>query len=391
MCISVAALLISGCDILDLLDKLRDSGIEDAGGKKDGGHDHVHDGGHFHDGGCDCDGGHDYGHDSGMVTDAGHDHGHDSGIVVKDAGHDHGHDAGLPNVPDWIDVTKIPASQPGFSTVRIKPSNDTPHPSDGTGAFRTVCGFSHMSFNDPIVFPGKADAAHLHTFLGNTGTDAFSTANSLLTTGNSTCRGGIANRSAYWVPSLIDATGAPQAPAEAHIYYKTGYGGVPASSVKPFPAGLRVLAGNGKSTSGQQFIGWSCLSGLSSASIPNCAPGDYVVMDIYFPQCWDGKNLDSSDHHSHMAYPDGTGCPATHPVAVSEVSYHIRYLVPSSGTAGWRLSSDMYDRSLPGGFSLHGDWFAAWDEAIVKTFVENCNNPAVDCGSHMLGDGREMY
>lgn len=24
---------------------------------------------------------------------------------------------------------------------------------------------------------------------------------------------------------------------------------------------------------------------------------------IVFPSCWDGKNLDSSDHQSHMSYP----------------------------------------------------------------------------------------
>ncbi|MGK3966620.1 hypothetical protein WMF01_39210 [Sorangium sp. So ce1667] len=54
----------------------------------------------------------------------------------------------------------------------------------------------------------SARRAHLHTFLGNTLADAFSTQKSLATTGNSTCHGGIINRSACWVSSLIDANGA---------------------------------------------------------------------------------------------------------------------------------------------------------------------------------------
>ena len=61
-----------------------------------------------------------------------------------------------------------------------------------------------MSFDDPIVFPGQPGRSHLHTFFGNTGANADSTAESIRGTGNSTCRGGIANRSSYWVPTLID-------------------------------------------------------------------------------------------------------------------------------------------------------------------------------------------
>lgn len=53
---------------------------------------------------------------------------------------------------------------------------------------------------------------------------------------------------------------------------------------------------------------------------------------VIFPSCWDGKNLDSPDHQSHMAYSSqgmgGTGlagaaCPASHPVRVPQVMYEI--------------------------------------------------------------------
>ncbi len=49
---------------------------------------------------------------------------------------------------------------------------------------------------------------------------------------------------------------------------------------------------------------------------------------IIFPSCWDGKNLDSPDHRSHMAYSGrqalaGDSCPSSHPVRVPQVMYEV--------------------------------------------------------------------
>ena len=45
---------------------------------------------------------------------------------------------------------------------------------------------------------------------------------------------------------------------------------------------------------------------------------------VSVPQCWDGVNLDSPDHKSHMAYPVG-GCPSTHPVPFPEITVNVAY------------------------------------------------------------------
>jgi hypothetical protein len=43
--------------------------------------------------------------------------------------------------------------------------------------------------------------------------------------------------------------------------------------------------------------------------------------------CWDGKNLDSPDHKSHVAYPEsgtfetGGTCPKSHPVKIPQILY----------------------------------------------------------------------
>jgi hypothetical protein len=118
-------------------------------------------------------------------------------------------------------------------------TDETPSASgDGTGAFRTVCEFSHMAFDDPIVYPGQPGKSHLHVFFGNTGTNANSTAASIANTGNSTCRGGTINRSGYWAPAMIDTLdGTPVTPQSMIIYYKTGYNGVKPGDIKSLPQG----------------------------------------------------------------------------------------------------------------------------------------------------------
>ncbi|HKP57639.1 MAG TPA: DUF1996 domain-containing protein [Polyangiales bacterium] len=292
----------------------------------------------------------------------------------------------------YIDRSALPEGAPGASSPQLGTTSERPASSDGTGAFRNVCDFSHMNFDDPLVFPGQPGKAHLHAFFGNTLTDSDSTAESLRSSGNSTCRGGTANRTAYWVPALIDGSGKPIKPQSLETYYKTGYGGVAPRDVRPFPQGLRMIAGDAKSSSPQSVAYWGCRQNYIGhpGSIPNCPAGDPVAMMIEFPQCWDGVNLDSSDHKSHMAYPRSGGCPASHPVAIPAITMNVMYANPTGSSAGWRLASDMYDASMPPGMSAHADWMEAWDPELVKTFVEDCLNPALDCHSHLLGDGRTI-
>ncbi|MFT3812137.1 MAG: DUF1996 domain-containing protein [Acidovorax sp.] len=259
-----------------------------------------------------------------------------------------------------------------------------------------------MAFDDPILYPGQPGVSHLHVFFGNTDTNANSTASSIASSGNSTCFGGILNRTAYWVPAMIDTKdGRPLQPQSSQFYYKTGYNGVVPSSVQSMPQGLRMIAGDAKNTyPNPGNFSYSCNSTnnveipqQAGSAIPNCPMGSEVWLHIYFPQCWDGVNLDSPDHKSHMAYATpGQGCPASHPTPLPEVTFNIIYAVTEANSPlRWRLSSDNYSSSLPGGYSAHGDWFNGWQPDIMKTFVENCDQKALDCHSYLLGDGRELY
>ena len=270
------------------------------------------------------------------------------------------------------------------------------------GAFRLGCTYSHMSFNDPIVYPGQPGMSHLHVFFGNTGTDANSTSNSIATTGSSTCSGGTLNRSSYWAPAIIDTTdGSPVTPSGFLVYYKTGYGGVKPADVKAVPNGLRMISGSAKSaTAAEADVGrFACVGGSNGVGwqkgIPStCFQDNTMIMEVSFPQCWDGKNLDSPDHKSHMADATGSGCPSTHPVALPAISYEIFYdlaKVNLSRMAKWRLSSDNYASTSPGGYSAHGDYVMGWDTATMAKIIRNCDNPSMDCHANLLGDGTWLY
>jgi hypothetical protein len=67
----------------------------------------------------------------------------------------------------------------------------------------------------------------------------------------------------------------------------------------------------------------------------NPCPGG-IRSNILYPTCWDGVNLDSPDHKSHVAYPvegpasfSGTGiagkCPSTHPVTIPQVMLEVSH------------------------------------------------------------------
>jgi len=277
--------------------------------------------------------------------------------------------------------------------------------SDGTGVFRVTTRYSNFSYADPIAFPGGA-SPHLHLFFGNECVTATMT--DPTTCGATTSDGGTLNKTAYWVPAIIDAAGTAVLPADMQVYYKSGYKGVDPRTVRPFPAGLRMIAGDSKRTtldpatpSYNRIVNYQCnnSAGTEFNHIPTnaegnaggCAPGTWFVVSIEMPQCWDGVHLDSADHKSHMAQANG-GCPASHPVPLPEITQRALYTVPAGGIPnGWRLSSDNYAyNGSNAGASGHADWWNGWDTATLNTWIANCTNAVRDCAMDLLGDGTQL-
>ncbi len=304
----------------------------------------------------------------------------------------------MPGMPG-IDTSRIPAPAAGSSALLIAPTQYPASPAaDGTGAFRASCNLSHFNSDDPIIYPGQRGASHLHVYWGRTGVNAASTAP--FARGASTCAGGSANRSGYWMPAIVDTVTMrpviPTAPDPAQVYYKTGYQGVANAEVTSPPADLRIVAGDPRATAPQasSFVNFRCSSGAQSTTMPNCPAGDILTATVVFPQCWNGRDLDSPDHRSHMAYgrwaanpdTDPGGCPASHPVPIPEITMNGRYLVPAGGMASWRLATDLMHTG-PAGSSLHADWWNGWDPAFMDRIVTNCLNRGLDGSMNNLCDG----
>jgi hypothetical protein len=252
------------------------------------------------------------------------------------------------------------------------------------GSFVSLCGFSHRSADDPIVHFGRPGVSHDHSFVGNVSTDAFSTSASLRSKGTTCARKG--DRAAYWAPTLL-LDGRPVVPAAAAIYYTR----LTAAPVRPFSPGLRMVAGDSRAGSPQspEITFWDCglikttfygpmvrhqdaVAVVAGASVPRCPPATRLQLHVTFPDCWNGKRLDSLDHKGHMAYSDRGACPRSHPTAVPSISLIYQYPPLTDGTV--TLASG-------GMYSGHADFMNAWDERALGTLIARCLNVSRACGT----------
>lgn len=317
-------------------------------------------------------------------------------------------------------TTTAPVGDPFTPTKTVGPIPDIPTNLDpspyvapsnwpwsaGYPAFRIFCEYSHVGYDDPIVYPGQPGRAHLHTFFGNTGTNATSTYESLRTTGGSSCDGGPLNRTGYWAPSVFDASGSVVVPLDLLVYYKAEnapvVNGTP--QFRDFPNGLRMIAGArtdglavdpaaSRPDGGSGLVwGWKCEGSSSTNSIPSCPAGTNLVGVIRFPYCWDGVHLDSADHRSHLRYGVNNTwgpCPSGW-VHIPEVTEMVRYGNPTGGTDRWSLSSDMMSPSGASGSTLHADWYGAWDNGIQRTWSDACLRGFRSASNGVLCDGRKL-
>ena len=225
------------------------------------------------------------------------------------------------------------------------------------------CGFSHHSHDDPIVHPRQRGRSHHHTFFGNRSTNAFSTPASLRAARRTTC-GLPADTAAYWAPTLFVGGQAVKPVVLVATYTRETF-----ALVEPFPPGLKMIAGDAHARTAQssRVAFWNCAfePGGRWSTVPTCSGARRgLQLNVSFPDCWDGKQLDSQNHESHMAYSSRGACPSSHPVEVPSLSLLITY--PVAGGALAQLSS--------GRFSAHADFINAWDQGTFAGLVDRYFN-----------------
>ena len=293
---------------------------------------------------------------------------------------------------------------------------------DIVGAFRFICGAGQLSYDDPILYPGQPGKSHLHQFYGNVAANANSTYASLRAGGDSTCnwtgKGAAANRSAYWMPAMLDGKGNVVRPdyvshllQAAAAVRSDGEQSVRRRNTSARRSSSRTASSSSSagirraSTQIKTGGAWFNCQGPSAkpghyttltTALANCPAGNQLGAVIEAPECWDGKNLDSPDHRSHVAYASyGTWgylkCPSTHPYNIPTFTMGAWYTVAAGdNTALWELSSDMMAPGQPKGHTFHADFFMAWDPTVHDMWWQNCINKLLNCSGGQLGNGKEL-
>ncbi|MFE5262189.1 DUF1996 domain-containing protein [Streptomyces coelicoflavus] len=275
-----------------------------------------------------------------------------------------------------------------------------------TGSFATSCGVNAEGlFNSDnlIAAPGVGNGAHhFHDYVGNQANDAFASDEDLAA-GDTSCADQGDKSSYYWpVLRLQNGTAEQDAqspgggvegnageivtPAEVTLTFEGNERG----KVTGMPRLLRIITGDAKAfVNGDTNANasWSC-TGFEDRQLkdkyPLCPSGSDVVRTFTFQSCWDGRNIDSANHRTHMAFAAADGsCPEGFravPRLVQRVVYDVA--APSLEDGGRTVplfAVDSFPEQLHKPVTDHSDFINVFDEDLMREMVE-CINSGRECG-----------
>jgi hypothetical protein len=284
---------------------------------------------------------------------------------------------------------------------------------------RFACSQLTVDRVDPIVNPGMRYTPHLHQIVGGNSFNITMDPAGHDLAGQSTCTSCSFKEdfSNYWtafmffknkngeykrVPQV--GNGGPQGKlindGGLDLYY------IPSGKVTAFKQGFRMIAGDAANTNDRSvsasnichrcwtspnentFVGGAPCTGSDTVAIPSDPKCKMIRQTIIFPHCWDGVNLDSPNHKSHVAYSGAGGgasgggnCPASHPVKLPQIMYELMWNVTEfSDKANWPSSGApfMYSMNL-GGSAAHGDYVFGWKDQTLQKAMDNRCNLNRDC------------
>lgn len=288
-----------------------------------------------------------------------------------------------PEASDFVDIrtvqpnVKLPQQRRGASR----------------GSFATDCGRNQNGKFNPdnvIVAPGVSNGAHhMHDYVGNQANDAFASDNDLAR-GRTTCRNQ-GDRSTYYWPVLRLQNGQAEADAEADgggkdqnvgeiqtpAQVTLNFVGSPVSKVTAMPRFLRIITGDAKAfTNGDANANasWSC-TGFENRQLkdkyPICPQGSKVVRTFRFQSCWDGRNTDSANHRTHVAFADpASGRCGRGFRAIPQLVQRIVYDVPP----GPGFAVDSFPEQLHKPITDHGDFINVFDQRLMRRVVDCVNS-----------------
>lgn len=136
----------------------------------------------------------------------------------------------------------------------------------------------------------------------------------------------------------------------------------------------------------QKALGFNCLHyqstpegslqrhGLPSKEYLDTNCNDGIRLELMFPSCWNGKDADSPDHQSHVAFPDGVmagTCPQGFDKRLPSMFYETIFDTSAfKGKAGQFVISN----GDPTGYGYHGDFVS-----LMGTKQFNFTDRVLDC------------
>jgi len=252
--------------------------------------------------------------------------------------------------------------------------------------------------SDPIVEPG-IPSGHVHNVIGGNAFRRLMGPTDAVKANSTTCDKAI-DHSNYWVPALYHQMANKQWELVkwmgSAVYYQKRACNYAAGlqycdkTVTPlaFPDGFRMVAGDPKRRTqnntdfAQKAISVMCIFDGGSKQYVGFPPVKCNTLraQVYFPSCWNGKDLDTPDHHSHVSYPaigdyDGGVCPQSHPVALLSIFYEFFFDTQPYND----INRFAFANGDPTGFGYHGDFIMGWtDRSKLQTAHKDCVGPS-DC------------
>ncbi|KAF9044702.1 hypothetical protein BDZ89DRAFT_1191374 [Hymenopellis radicata] len=268
---------------------------------------------------------------------------------------------------------------------------------------RFPCAQLTVVRSDPLIDPGNV-SAHLH----QVSSFDFNMPSNQVNLPNAACSTCAIkeNKSNYWSPTLYfqspkngtfkrvrqnpgPLTGSPN--AGMVVYY------IQIGNVTSFPQGFRMISGDpylrsyNSSLDDSRSIMFRCLQGTDTSGqgtgpdtygmpTTNCPGG--VRSQINFPTCWDGKNIDTPNHHDHVRHAInasfgnfGNGCPSTHPITIPMLFFET-YWDTNPYASEWVNGKSPFVWSMgdPTGYGYHADYMMGWPEATLRSAMAQCND-----------------
>ncbi|KAL7626037.1 hypothetical protein AAE478_002807 [Parahypoxylon ruwenzoriense] len=279
-------------------------------------------------------------------------------------------------------------------------------------AIRFGCASVSVQRLDPLVEPGAIPSAHVHQIVGGNAFDATMEGDIGEQASCTTCAYS-EDFSNYWtavmyfrhengsykrVPQYPNAQlgtegrDAPDIRGGMTIYYtQKDFDSNGDQYITAFQPGFRMTVGSPttdtlEGAKANLGLRYTCLQtiltrGSETPDFPKrpCPAG--IMAIHHFPACWDGKNLDSPDHQSHMysttkgGFREAGPCPSSHPKRMAQLAYETMW-----NTTGF---NDMWpkDGSQPfvwsymdsKGYGTHADYVFGWKgDSLQRVMNDSC-------------------